>query len=133
MVNHVTIPEAADLLKTARRVLVIGCSGGGKSTLSQAISQQFGMAYQCTTSRHTLCTAPHKIHTTINLHCIVHWLSASACTYILLNQSAKRGSQPDEVFGAAGILPQMGQLTSGQPNFCPKWGIYSGQVRLCPK
>ena len=45
MVHHVTIPEAADLLKTARRVLVIGCSGGGKSTLSQAISEQFGMAY----------------------------------------------------------------------------------------
>lgn len=45
MVNDVTVPQAADMLRTARRVLVVGCSGGGKSTLSQAISERFGLEY----------------------------------------------------------------------------------------
>lgn len=40
-----TIEEAADLLRTARRVLVFGCSGGGKSTLSQKLSHTLGLRY----------------------------------------------------------------------------------------
>jgi adenylate kinase family enzyme len=40
-----TIEEAADLLRTARRVLVFGCSGGGKSTLSQELSRILGLRY----------------------------------------------------------------------------------------
>jgi adenylate kinase family enzyme len=33
-------------LATANRVLVIGCSGNGKSTLSQRIAARFGLEYQ---------------------------------------------------------------------------------------
>jgi adenylate kinase family enzyme len=36
---------AANLIRTADRVLVIGCSGGGKSTLSQKIGSRFGLSY----------------------------------------------------------------------------------------
>ena len=41
-------------------------------------------------------------------------------------QSAKRGSQLDEVFGAAGILPQMGQLASRAVEFLPQMGHLIG-------
>jgi adenylate kinase family enzyme len=36
---------AADHIRRANRVLVMGCSGGGKSTLSQKIAARFGLAY----------------------------------------------------------------------------------------
>jgi adenylate kinase family enzyme len=36
---------AANLIRTADRILVVGCSGGGKSTLSQKIAKQFGLVY----------------------------------------------------------------------------------------
>ncbi|ACM26488.1 DNA topology modulation kinase FlaR-like protein [Rhizobium rhizogenes K84] len=41
----VDIETAASILKSAKRVLVIGCSGGGKSTLSQKIGKRFGLSY----------------------------------------------------------------------------------------
>ncbi|MDA7966048.1 hypothetical protein [Ruegeria sp.] len=43
---EVSISEAANRLAIADRVLVIGCSGGGKSTLSLKISERFGLEYQ---------------------------------------------------------------------------------------
>ncbi|TCL73705.1 AAA family ATPase [Rhizobium sp. BK251] len=43
--NAVTIEEATAVLKSARRILVIGCSGGGKSTLSHALSDRFGLRH----------------------------------------------------------------------------------------
>lgn len=45
MPNNVSIPHAASLLRTAKRVLVVGCSGGGKSTLSLKISESFDLEY----------------------------------------------------------------------------------------
>ncbi|MGK6313801.1 AAA family ATPase [Neorhizobium sp. DT-125] len=44
-IRYVGIPEAADKLRQADRILVIGCSGGGKSTLSQKIARRFGLDY----------------------------------------------------------------------------------------
>lgn len=44
--NLISIPHAAECLATANRVLVIGCSGGGKSTLSLRIAERFGLEYQ---------------------------------------------------------------------------------------
>jgi len=38
MPNYVLIEETAKILSVANRVLVIGCSGGGKTTLSQKIA-----------------------------------------------------------------------------------------------
>lgn len=46
MTVSVTIEEAGERLKTAARVLVIGCSGGGKSTLSRMLATHFGLEYQ---------------------------------------------------------------------------------------
>lgn len=46
MTVPVTIEEAAKRLHTADRVLVIGCSGGGKSTLSRAIAAHLDLEYQ---------------------------------------------------------------------------------------
>jgi adenylate kinase family enzyme len=37
--------RAASILAKANRILVIGCSGGGKSTLSQKLAQHFGLRY----------------------------------------------------------------------------------------
>jgi len=37
--------EAVDHIRKANRILVMGCSGGGKSTLSQKIAARFGLAY----------------------------------------------------------------------------------------
>ncbi|WP_416883158.1 hypothetical protein [Marivita sp.] len=45
MPMNISIPQAAGVLRTAKRVLVVGCSGGGKSTLSLKISEQFGLEY----------------------------------------------------------------------------------------
>jgi len=39
------IAHAAALIKAASRVMVIGCSGGGKSTLSQEIARRFNLSY----------------------------------------------------------------------------------------
>ncbi|MEM9344958.1 MAG: AAA family ATPase [Pseudomonadota bacterium] len=41
MPNQVSVSDAAGILKSANRVLVIGCSGGGKSTLSLRLSERF--------------------------------------------------------------------------------------------
>ncbi|MFK0165448.1 AAA family ATPase [Rhizobium sp. NPDC090279] len=39
------LAEAADHIRGANRIMVMGCSGGGKSTLSQKIAARFGLAY----------------------------------------------------------------------------------------
>lgn len=44
-IGYVGIAEAADKILGADRILVIGCSGGGKSTLSQKIARRVGLAY----------------------------------------------------------------------------------------
>ena len=36
---------AAEHIRRANRIMVMGCSGGGKSTLSQKIAARFGLAY----------------------------------------------------------------------------------------
>lgn len=41
----VNVEDAAEVLLGAQRVLVIGCSGGGKSTLSRKLSQRFSWDY----------------------------------------------------------------------------------------
>lgn len=41
----VNIDDAASVLQAAERVLVIGCSGGGKSTLSRLLSNRLQMPY----------------------------------------------------------------------------------------
>ena len=35
----------AELLRSARRILVVGCSGAGKSTLSRQLSERLGLPY----------------------------------------------------------------------------------------
>ncbi len=45
MAVSITIEEAAERLKTAGRVMVIGCSGGGKSTLSQKLARELGLRH----------------------------------------------------------------------------------------
>ena len=45
MTVSITIDDAAERLKTAGRVLVIGCSGSGKSTLAQALGRRLGLPY----------------------------------------------------------------------------------------
>lgn len=39
------IVDAADRIAKAERIMVIGCSGGGKSTLSQYLASRFGLTY----------------------------------------------------------------------------------------
>ncbi|QND39045.1 AAA family ATPase [Rhizobium leguminosarum bv. viciae] len=39
------LEQAAEYIRTARRILVMGCSGGGKSTLSLKIAGRFGLSY----------------------------------------------------------------------------------------
>ena len=46
MPNYVSHLQAAELLKEADRILVIGCSGGGKTTLSVEIATKRGLEYQ---------------------------------------------------------------------------------------
>ena len=41
----ISLEEAAERLKTAERVLVIGCSGSGKSTLARQLSERLGLSY----------------------------------------------------------------------------------------
>lgn len=45
MPTFISAPQAARILPQARRVLVIGCSGLGKTTLSLALSEQFDLPY----------------------------------------------------------------------------------------
>ena len=45
MPNLISIDEAREALKSAERVLVIGCSGGGKTTLSTRIADKFTLDY----------------------------------------------------------------------------------------
>lgn len=39
------IEDALPILQTARRILVVGCSGGGKSTLSRKLSAKLNLPY----------------------------------------------------------------------------------------
>ena len=39
------LEQAAEHIRRARRILVVGCSGGGKSTLSLKIAARFGLSY----------------------------------------------------------------------------------------
>lgn len=39
------LEQATALIRRARRILVVGCSGGGKSTLSRKIAKRFGLPY----------------------------------------------------------------------------------------
>jgi len=43
--RYLGMEEAAGKVREARRILVIGCSGGGKSTLSQRLAARFGLDY----------------------------------------------------------------------------------------
>lgn len=45
IVNYVEDAVAADRIRSARRILVVGCSGGGKSTLSQKLARNLQLAY----------------------------------------------------------------------------------------
>ncbi|MFT4003209.1 MAG: AAA family ATPase [Rhizobium sp.] len=42
---YVDIDQGAALVRMANRILVMGCSGGGKSTLSLKLAARFGLAY----------------------------------------------------------------------------------------
>ncbi|CDN53904.1 Hypothetical protein RG1141_CH15610 [Neorhizobium galegae bv. officinalis bv. officinalis str. HAMBI 1141] len=44
-IRYVGIAEAADKVSNADRILVIGCSGGGKSTLAQKVARRFELTY----------------------------------------------------------------------------------------
>jgi len=46
MPNYISTADAARALVRANRVLVIGCSGGGKTTLSRRIADHFDLAYR---------------------------------------------------------------------------------------
>ena len=62
-------------------------------------------------------------------------------------QSAKHGTELDEMFGAAKILPQIRMLEPGaakilprikalgpgQPDSCPEWGNVPGVAHYCPE
>lgn len=39
------IEDALPVVRQASRILVIGCSGGGKSTLSRKLSEKLGLPY----------------------------------------------------------------------------------------
>ena len=41
----ISLEEATERLKTAERVLVIGCSGSGKSTLARRLADRLGLSY----------------------------------------------------------------------------------------
>jgi adenylate kinase family enzyme len=44
-IPFVSVESAAEILSKADRILVIGCSGGGKSTLSQRLCRRFELDY----------------------------------------------------------------------------------------
>nr|WP_272211229.1 hypothetical protein [Marinicella sp. W31]MDC2877118.1 hypothetical protein [Marinicella sp. W31] len=43
--NRIEVADAAARLKTVRRIMVIGCSGSGKSALGQEIGARFDIPY----------------------------------------------------------------------------------------
>lgn len=45
--NEISLEEGARLLPGLARISVIGCSGGGKSTLSQKLAVRLGAVYLC--------------------------------------------------------------------------------------
>ena len=45
MPNYVSLDEGADALRAAGRIMVVGCSGGGKTTLSRKIAERFALRY----------------------------------------------------------------------------------------
>lgn len=45
VVNYVDDAAGVDHIRNARRILVVGCSGGGKSTLSQKLARHFDLTY----------------------------------------------------------------------------------------
>lgn len=46
MLNQISIAEAAERLPDARRIMIVGISGGGKSTLARRIDSRFQLDYQ---------------------------------------------------------------------------------------
>lgn len=46
MPEFVTVSEASEILTRSERVMVIGCSGGGKTTLALRIARRHGLEYQ---------------------------------------------------------------------------------------
>ena len=44
-IRAVSVVEAADIIPHAGRIMVIGCSGGGKSTLAQKLASHFSLTY----------------------------------------------------------------------------------------
>lgn len=46
MPNYISTAEAAALLPKSNRILVIGCSGGGKTTISVDLANRLGIEYQ---------------------------------------------------------------------------------------
>lgn len=46
MPNYVSLREAHDILSRAERILVVGCSGGRKTTLSLSIAEAYDLEYQ---------------------------------------------------------------------------------------
>jgi len=45
MPNYISHDQVPELLKNAQRILVVGCSGGGKTTLSTKISKLLNLEY----------------------------------------------------------------------------------------
>ncbi|OLP43591.1 AAA family ATPase [Rhizobium oryziradicis] len=46
MVHYLqSVEDAADILRSSQRVMVVGCSGGGKSTLSMKLCHRFGFQF----------------------------------------------------------------------------------------
>lgn len=45
MPRYVSLTETVNLLATVERVLVVGCSGGGKTTFSAKIAESFGLEF----------------------------------------------------------------------------------------
>ncbi len=45
MPNYISVADGKAALASARRICVIGCSGGGKTTLSMKISEKLGVEY----------------------------------------------------------------------------------------
>lgn len=46
MPNYVSLDSAIEVISDAKRVLVVGCSGGGKTTVALQIAETFDLEYQ---------------------------------------------------------------------------------------